>query len=388
MEQHRVGRTVPFLTGVPVLLALVSDVLALTQMSFWTFVVFGILLIIYLFALLVTPIEVGLRRVLPGGASRFLELYRGWPLIFLLAFGTGVSFLLHQLTVQNEAGGGLLASQFKVVQQIQGQLGVIESELRGTRRAVESIDQRVGTLKRETSDNPRKELANRGIAFSADSYAEALRRSDLDTIDLFLQGGMDIYATEARYNQPAVQRMLHLAPTENSKKSIEFLLARGLDPNSTKAARCGYPAKPCLLLDDIFRRAAAKKIEDEGDPGLIDVAILLLRNGANTLSSATKAEIERMLGVYVSEGKRVQDGRRLSYGHTEAGDQRCIKERISMWQNKDGIGEWRVLNYVGPEMEDDLRFVVIALCRSYGSSSAITYVAAKGILAKHGISLK
>jgi|GEM_PF-3220613 len=46
--------------------------------------------------------------------------------------------------------------------------------------------------KREVSENPRKELANLGIAWTSDNFMEAIEARDFETMRLFLDGGMNI----------------------------------------------------------------------------------------------------------------------------------------------------------------------------------------------------
>lgn len=56
-------------------------------------------------------------------------------------------------------------------------------------KTLSNIDRKVAKLKKETSENPRKELANRGVEWSADSYYEALQNKDTETALLFIEGG-------------------------------------------------------------------------------------------------------------------------------------------------------------------------------------------------------
>jgi hypothetical protein len=55
---------------------------------------------------------------------------------------------------------------------------------------VRVIDQKIDTVKKETSDNPRKDLANRGISWKENDFLEAIYRGDTQTVSLFLSGGM------------------------------------------------------------------------------------------------------------------------------------------------------------------------------------------------------
>jgi hypothetical protein len=55
---------------------------------------------------------------------------------------------------------------------------------------VQAIDSKMDTVKKEVSPDPRKELANRGVAWTADAFSAAVYSGDVETVRLFLEGGM------------------------------------------------------------------------------------------------------------------------------------------------------------------------------------------------------
>lgn len=74
---------------------------------------------------------------------------------------------------------------------IDSKLGDISSKQDKIIEVIEKTDKKIDLVKEETSDNPRKELANLGINWSEESFVSALKQGDLPTIELFLKGGMD-----------------------------------------------------------------------------------------------------------------------------------------------------------------------------------------------------
>lgn len=54
----------------------------------------------------------------------------------------------------------------------------------------ERIDKKMDRVKKETSEDPRKELANLGVNWDEGAMRKAVERGDLRTVSLFLQGGM------------------------------------------------------------------------------------------------------------------------------------------------------------------------------------------------------
>ncbi len=57
--------------------------------------------------------------------------------------------------------------------------------------AIKSMDEKLDGVKKETSGDPKKELANRGVSWDEDSLKSAIARGDMETVALFMQGGMD-----------------------------------------------------------------------------------------------------------------------------------------------------------------------------------------------------
>ncbi|MGF6571125.1 hypothetical protein ABH945_003246 [Paraburkholderia sp. GAS333] len=55
---------------------------------------------------------------------------------------------------------------------------------------VDNIQKTMGNVKQETSSDPRKELQNRGVSWTDQNLRDAIKRNDVDTVNLFMRGGM------------------------------------------------------------------------------------------------------------------------------------------------------------------------------------------------------
>lgn len=60
----------------------------------------------------------------------------------------------------------------------------------------QEISDVIKDTKKETSEDPRKELANIGVNWDRGNYREALYGADVKTLDLFIKGGMPFKAEE------------------------------------------------------------------------------------------------------------------------------------------------------------------------------------------------
>lgn len=124
------------------------------------------------------------------------------------------------LSLQPLIGGeerGVVATVVPPARLVQDQIADITASLRGiedntretadnTRATAENtqriqqdtaqIADNTAASKRETSDNPRKELANRGVTWDYQSFLQAIRYGDEETAILFIEGGMKLQERE------------------------------------------------------------------------------------------------------------------------------------------------------------------------------------------------
>ena len=136
-----------------------------------------------------------MRRVHALG-RRWLTGY--WRAPFITALGVSIVLLLiaHSITA-SAPEGGWLASQIPAVRDVQEKLGVmteqnreIAENTRSIKNDTAQINAKMDRLKQETSDDPRKELANLGVPWSTQGFVDAMMASDERTAKLFLDGGM------------------------------------------------------------------------------------------------------------------------------------------------------------------------------------------------------
>lgn len=105
----------------------------------------------------------------------------------VLAFLTALSIAAAAYGEDNKQG--LLSTKFETVASLQSSLGVISNKLDVISKKQEEMKVAIDLVKKETSEDPRKELANRGVSWNASSFWDALIQNDKEAIKLFIDGG-------------------------------------------------------------------------------------------------------------------------------------------------------------------------------------------------------
>lgn len=102
---------------------------------------------------------------------------------------------------------GFLATKIDSVASLQTNLGLIDSKLGNISakqdkiiEVIEKTDKKIDLVKKETSDNPRKELANLGVSWDEDSFMQSIMQNDKNVFDLFIAGGFKLEDKEDPYN--------------------------------------------------------------------------------------------------------------------------------------------------------------------------------------------
>ncbi len=90
----------------------------------------------------------------------------------------------------------------------------VDKQIKSMDVATARIDNKLSNIKRETSTDPRKELANMGMRWEYDNFLEVLRNKDERAILLYLEGGMKLrkdsfvdFVTHM-YSKPATDMLL------------------------------------------------------------------------------------------------------------------------------------------------------------------------------------
>ncbi len=126
---------------------------------------------------------------------------------------------------------GFLATNIESFKSLQGSLGLIQKDVSIIRDGVKSIDAKMDNVKKETSTNPRKELANMGISWNGKSFGDAMLNGDHQTVALFLQGGINPTINHDSYGYPGVSVLVRKNP-KHTIKMLDALLKHGMDINS------------------------------------------------------------------------------------------------------------------------------------------------------------
>lgn len=122
---------------------------------------------------------------------------------------------------------GVMGAHIPGIVEMQKSLGMVNKKLAHISKKVDSIDKKIGKLKKETSDDPRKELFNMGITWDQASFYKTASRGDLKNFDLFLKGGMN--------PDPVVIR-LFTQQAPNTYKVLQHLIKNKYDINKLHTA--------------------------------------------------------------------------------------------------------------------------------------------------------
>lgn len=86
--------------------------------------------------------------------------------------------------------GGIAASAVPAVASLQSSiLDELKENTAEQRRTTAAVVHVGDVVKRETSENPRKELQNRGVSWTHQNFSDAILNHDTETLDLFVAGG-------------------------------------------------------------------------------------------------------------------------------------------------------------------------------------------------------
>lgn len=110
--------------------------------------------------------------------------------IWVLAIFAISSITIGLVSRSKSEVGGILSSHFSAVSDAQMQIGMLQGIEGNTRRTAVATEGIRDSVKKEVSNNPRKELANLGQAWTASGFSEAVHRQDAESVGLYLDGGM------------------------------------------------------------------------------------------------------------------------------------------------------------------------------------------------------
>jgi hypothetical protein len=184
------------------------------------------------------------KRTTRSGLPQQLLAYRSVALfscacVLMLVFtGVGQTWAAAQGPADDGAPVSFFATLIPELRRIRGGI----EQANGT---LDTIERQVSTLKKENSDDPRKELANRGVSWTVDAFFEAIRRGDVETVAMFVRGGM---STSAPDSQGRPLPVILALTSDHVGEILDTLVHGGLDVNRTYDVAGGLGPRKTTLL--------------------------------------------------------------------------------------------------------------------------------------------
>lgn len=140
-----------------------------------------------------------------------------------VAFGilSGLSMAVIGLQLSS---GDSLRNASAVIGSSAAQIEGAALRLEGTSGTVARIDEKIDHLKLESSKDPRKELANMGVAWTSKGFTEALAANDVKVLTLFLDGKFDLTSAQREISQMFLKDRF-----PKRRAVIDLLRAKGVD---------------------------------------------------------------------------------------------------------------------------------------------------------------
>lgn len=235
-----------FGAGLTTIASVISDVLTpLAPVSLYLGLLALVALIASIFCVRSASINAWFDSHLPGI----------WFKPFAAALGIAVTglFTTYFLSASHKEAGGFLADTVPAIAMMQGDLGLVAEHTARIAKSTEAIEghtrdisSKMDDVKREVSENPRKELANLGIEWKPDAFLEAVSIGDLGTVQLFVDGGMPL--TAARSQGRPLPIML-AKNTTNPGAILDLLVESGLDVNHVYDSNSSIGPKSYTILN-------------------------------------------------------------------------------------------------------------------------------------------
>lgn len=178
-----------------------------------------------------------------------------WFRPFAAALGIAVLglFTTYFLSASHRESGGFLADSVPAIAMMQDDLGLIAAHTERIAKSTEAIEghtrdisDKMDNVKREISDNPRKELANLGIEWKPEAFLEAVSIGDLATVQLFVDGGMPMVAARSQGRPLPIMLAKN---TANPDAVLDILVDAGLDVNHVYDSNSSIGPKSYTILN-------------------------------------------------------------------------------------------------------------------------------------------
>lgn len=186
-----------FLTAGSTILSLMANLAeAVAQL---TYALAALALIAFVFSVIVCRIKLARGRVV----DVWLDVALGAGILFLVAsFLSFGQFVANKFSDQNQPVVTVIAPELQRIAIASEDIARNTLETAQNTREMannteriadtsEDINAGIQELKKEVSEDPRKELANLGISWNGDNFLDAVRSGDFQTLELFLAGGFN-----------------------------------------------------------------------------------------------------------------------------------------------------------------------------------------------------
>lgn len=232
----RVGAKVGAMTlGAGSIFGAVNDLLnPLVAIADYVVMACAIMLLIMLAFLISSQLRSAIQGVnAPEGVKQFIQDYWFAPLFLNVIILASVVAGAAYWSKSTDEQAGVLANTFPSIRSWQQDMGVVQEKLdridANTYQAaiaLESLNTKADNFKREVSDDPRKELANRGILWNKNNFIDAVEANDIETVGLFLDGKMAI--AEGNVGTQ-ISDLFSVSKFSGHKKTFEYMQTKGVD---------------------------------------------------------------------------------------------------------------------------------------------------------------
>lgn len=170
----------------------------------------------------------------------------------LSTFGVFIStvFIVVQL-VSGNTGNGAVASVIPQLQPVQNTLLGMDAKL-------DEINTKLDNVKKETSDDARKELQNIGVSWSGENFLNAVKDGDARVVTLFLQAGMRPETAKSEGRTLPIMLSLN---TFNPDEMLDLLLKHKLDINYVYEQHGTFGNMKATLLGSAIERGNVKVVK-------------------------------------------------------------------------------------------------------------------------------
>ena len=205
---------------------------------------------------LTEPIAGGGHRLIPGKqlpkpitlSSDVAELAAVSCVLFLLTWAGQVVIARSDSprgAVAPRDSVSLFATLILQLQGLRSDVAGVRSEVAGVRGDVHAVQKSLENVKKETSEDPRKELANIGTPWSEQKFLEAVKTGDLRVVRLFIDGGMPLASATSQGRPLSVMLALNVT---NPVAVLDVLADGGLNINQSYEVHGGLgPIRTTLL---------------------------------------------------------------------------------------------------------------------------------------------